>query len=87
MLPQQQQPMPMYSAAPGAPPLLVVDTSEQAMEASGLTAQPGFSLPARTANNQTRRSGNRGVRFQEPQPQQQQGGQNANVRVTINKLG
>ena len=83
MMPQQQ---PMYSAAPGAPPLLVVDTSEQAMEASGLMQQPGFSMPPRTANNQTRRSGNRGVRFQEPQPQQQQQSQ-PNVRVTINKLG
>ena len=82
MMPQQQ---PMYSAAPGAPPLLVVDTSEQAMEASGFT-QPGFSMPPKTANNQTRRSGNRGVRFQEPQPQQQQQSQ-PNVRVTINKLG
>jgi hypothetical protein len=87
MMPQQPAPLQMVnSAAPGAPPLLVVDTSPQAMEESGFAAQPGFSLPARTANNQTRRAP-RAVRFQEPQQQQQQGGQNANVRVTINKLG
>jgi len=85
MMPQQPAPLQMVnSAAPGAPPLLVVDTSPQAMEASGF-AEQGFSLPPRTTNNQTRRApNNRGVRFQEPQQQQQQ---NANVKVTINKLG
>ena len=83
MMPQQQQPM--YSAAPGAPPLLVVDTSQQAMEENGFTAPPMGQLPARTASNQTRRAP-RSVRFQE-QPSQQQQQQQSNVRVTINKLG
>jgi DNA-directed RNA polymerase II subunit RPB2 len=90
MMPQQQpqvQSQQMYSAAPGAPPLLVVDTSQQAMEANGFTAPPMGQLPTRTANNQTRRAP-RSVRFQEPQQQQQQQPQQqANVRVTINKLG
>jgi hypothetical protein len=56
------------------------------MEANGFTAPPMGQLPARTANNQTRRAP-RSVRFQEPQQQQQQQQQQPNVRVTINKLG
>jgi hypothetical protein len=85
---QQQQPQLINSAAPGAPPILVVDTSPQAMEENGFEGQAFSQNRTRNLNQQQSQNQTRRAPRQETQPQQQQQQQQqSNVRVTINKLG
>jgi DNA-directed RNA polymerase II subunit RPB2 len=69
---------------PGGPPTLIVDTSPEAMEASGLDTPDQPPPPVRNSRQPRSRSPSP-RRFEPPQPQPQQ--QSSNVKVFVQKLG
>jgi len=78
---------------PGAPPTLVVDTSPQAMAASGFEPRNN-QAPQQSGGNRRRTQRNSrpsqgGYSYEPPQQQQQQQQQsnNATARITVQKLG
>jgi hypothetical protein len=76
---------------PGAPPTLVVDTSPQAMAASGFEPRNN-QAPQQSGGNRRRTQRNSrpsqgGYSYEPPQQQQQQQSNNATARITIQKLG
>jgi hypothetical protein len=85
MMPQNA--MMVNSIIPGAPPTFMIDTSPQAMMANGFDPLPNVN-PSGGGRNRTQRASRGGGSMQ----QQQQGpaappAANANVRVTVQKLG
>jgi len=78
-------PMMVNSIIPGAPPTFMIDTSPQAMMADGFDPLPNVN-PSGGRNRTTQRANRSSGSQPQQQPQQQQPS-NANVRVTVQKLG
>ena len=91
-VPVMTAPQMLAPPIPGAPPTLVVDTSPQAMAASGFEQRNNQS-PQQSGGNRRRTQRNSrpsqgGYSYEPPQQQQQQQqSNNATARITVQKLG
>jgi DNA-directed RNA polymerase II subunit RPB2 len=88
--PPPQQAQVLAPALPGAPPMISIDTSPQALQAQGFQVAEGQQPPLRSAlRAATQRNTTRRVGFntQPPQQQQQQGPIASATRINVIKQG